>query len=296
MEKISVIIVTYNNQNHIQQCLSSLPWDQFELETVIVDNHSRDHTRNAILAFENPFLQSRILPIWNDTNVGYARAVNQALALCHTPWILLLGPDTVLFPNTISILLAILKKNPNVGMVAPQLLTQEGKIHPSCRRFPNVSDLLLELIGLPRLFPKKWKPRWKFPEFDHQTQQEVEQPEATCLLIRKEAIDSIGNMDEQFFLFFNDVDWCRRFWQKGWKILFIPEAKVYHIRGASVNQNQYVKIWKSHQGFYRYFQKYRKNRWEWYRNQLLGVLLIITAVLRILFSDILERGREKGKA
>lgn len=285
MGKISVIIVTYNNQHHIQQCLFSLPWNQYDLETVIVDNHSRDGTRNAILSFCNQFPQYRIFPIWNALNVGYAKAVNQALEKCHAPWILLLGPDTVLLQETISILLSTLYKNPNVGIVAPQLLTHEGKIHPSCRRFPKVADLLLELTGLPRVFPKKWEPRWKFLEFDHKTQREVEQPEATCLLIRKEAIDSVGGMDERFFLFFNDVDWCRRFWQKGWKIRFVPEAKVYHLRGASVNQTPCIKIWKSHQGFYRYFQKYREKKGEWIRNQILGIFLIVTAGFRTLFSE-----------
>lgn len=282
-EKISVIIVTYNNQYHIPQCLSSLPWNHFEFETVIVDNHSQDRTQNAILSFSNRFPQYRIFPIWNIMNIGYASAVNLALKNCHAPWILLLGPDTMVLPNAISILLVTLQKNPNVAMVAPQLVSPEGKIQPSCRRFPKTSDLLFELTGLPRLL--KWQPKWKFSEFDHQSQREIEQPEATCLLIRREAIYSVGNMDERFFLFFNDVDWCRRFWEKGWKILFVPDAKVSHIRGASVNQNFQIKIWKSHQGFYRYFQKYRKNRGEWIRNQILGLLLITTAMLRIIFSE-----------
>ncbi len=288
-EEISVIIVTYNNENSIQQCLSSLPWNQFALETVIVDNHSQDQTRNAILTFWNEYLGKSIFPIWNSVNAGYAKAVNQALQKCHAPWNLLLGPDTRLLPNALSVLLTVLKRNSNVAVVAPQLLSKEGKVHSSCRRFPEVKDLLLELTGLPRLFPKSCQPRWKFAEFDHQTPQEVEQPEATCLLIRKEAIDSIGTMDERFFLFFNDVDWCRRFWKNGWKILFVPEAKVAHIRGASVNPHPWIKIWKSHQGFYQYFQKYQNNHWEWIQNQVLGVLLILTAVFRSIFLEIYSK-------
>jgi N-acetylglucosaminyl-diphospho-decaprenol L-rhamnosyltransferase len=161
-----------------------------------------------------------------------------------------------------------------------------GMTQPSCRRFPVVRDALLEMTGLPRLFPRRFRPHWKMPEFDHASTARVEQPEATCLMVRRQAFEAVGPMDERFPLFFNDVDWCRRIRESGWDIVFFPVAVVGHVRGASVNRVPVMKIWKSHQGFYRYFAKYRTSAWGKATNTLLGGMLAVTAVFRAGFATL----------
>ena len=117
-------------------------------------------------------------------------------------------------------------------------------------------------------------------DFDHKTLREVDQPEASCLLTSRKVVNQVGLMDEQFSMFFNDVDWCRRFNKHKWKIIFDPSAKVEHVKGASVYANKIPMIWKSHQGFYRYFNKYPELKLQKLINPFLGLLLIVTALLR----------------
>ena len=175
-----------------------------------------------------------------------------------------------------------LKTHSDVGLVAPQLINPEGRILASCRRFPTYSDVLFELSGLSRMCSARFTPRWKMPDFEHKTQMEVSQPEATCLMTHRKTLNEVGFMDERFPMFFNDVDWCRRFLMKGWKIVFHPDAKVYHQRGASILAHRIPMIWKSHQGFYRYFQKYAVSLRHKVLNQGLGLHLILAAIFRCM--------------
>jgi len=279
---LSALIVTYNNENHIFPCLFSLPWNTIPMEAVLVDNRSRDRTREKIESFCRQYPESLVKKIHNPVNQGFAHAVNQAVAQCEGDFILLLGPDTKVSAGALKTLILFLETHPSAGLVAPQILNGKGDIQPSCRRFPTYRDVLLELSGLPRLFPRRFFPRWKMHDFDHRHESEVQQPEATCLMTSRKALQDVGGLDEQFPMFFNDVDWCRRFRAKGWKIFFTPRAKIHHQKGASVFPHYLPMIWKSHQGFYRYFQKYAVSPWQKAATQVLGFLLIFTALIRSL--------------
>jgi GT2 family glycosyltransferase len=283
---LSVLIVTFNSERHIAACLASLPWKTMAplLDVWIVDNRSTDQTRERIEAFSRQFRRREIRTIWNTANLGYAAAVNQALSACRGEWICLLGPDTRVQPGSFEIIVDFLKLHPRSGAASPRLVDPNGNTQSSCRRFPTVWDVLFEMTGLPRLFPKRFQPRWKMPDFRHDSIRRVDQPEATCLMVRRRAFEDVGFMDERFPLFFNDVDWCRRFRLAGWDVVFLPEAVVEHARGASVRQDLVLKIWKSHQGFYRYFRKYGLSFSEKASNLWIGLLLIITAVFRSMLS------------
>lgn len=252
------------------------------MEVLLIDNRSSDCTRGKIEDFCIQHNESLIKRFWNTTNRGYACGVNQGLSVSRGDFVLLLGPDTRVFPGSLETMIDFLKTHPDVGLVAPQLLDLKGRIMASCRRFPNHGDVLLELSGLPRIFPARYTPRWKMPDFEHKTQMEVEQPEATCLMTHRNTLNEVGFMDERFPMFFNDVDWCRRFKMKGRKIVFYPDSKVQHQRGASILPHRIPMIWKSHQGFYRYFQKYAVSLRHKVTNQGLGLLLILAATFRTI--------------
>jgi N-acetylglucosaminyl-diphospho-decaprenol L-rhamnosyltransferase len=279
---ISIIIVAYNNSDDIVGCLDALPWSRESLDVVVIENHSRDKTTERIREWLEKHPGKKLRPIWNKKNRGFAAGINQGLLLSTGNPILILGPDTALFPKTIRTLTGRLMKDDRIGVIAPQIVDWKGNIFPSCRRFPQIRDILLELTGLPRLFPGRYVSDWKMPDFDHRTEREVDQPEATCLLIRRAAVDSVGPMDERFPIFFNDVDWCRRFKEAGWKIFFTPAARVRHKKGTSVRQDPMRLIWKSHQGCFRYFWKYR-SRGDSLAVLALGGLLIWAGVLRSVF-------------
>jgi hypothetical protein len=210
--------------------------------------------------------------------------MNRILSASRGEWICLLGPDTSVRPGALEALAGYLEKNPAAGAAAPKLVDRSGATQRSCRRFPTVRDAILEMSGLPRLFPRRVRPRWKMPEFDYASTASVEQPEATCLMVRRRTFETVGPMDERFRLFFNDVDWCRRIRESGWDIVFLPAAVVGHVGGASVNRVPVMKTWKSHQGFYRYFAKYRTSAWGKATNPLLGGALACTAVIRAGFA------------
>ena len=278
---ISVIIITYHNERDIGECLTAVAQVRDSFEIILVDNDSQDMTRSYAETFREAHPEIACRFIWNPINRGYAAAVNQGLEAATGDRICILGPDTSVFPDTFTHLKKTLENDPKIGIAAPQLLTIKGEIQPSCRRFPNPADALLELTGLPRLFPKL-KSRWKMSGFDHKQTMDVDQPEATCLLLRREVIETVGGMDEQFPLFFNDVDWCKRIRAKGWRIVFEPSAKVIHKKGTSVNRNIPDKVIKSHKGFYRYLMKHARTPGERFFIRLLGPLFCITGMIRII--------------
>jgi len=279
---ISLITVTHNNAQDILPLLNSFPWQETPIEVLLIDNRSSDDTCRRIQSFvsDNPAYPIRLIS--NYFNIGYAAAINQGLILAQGEFICVLGPDTILHPGALQGLINKLETNPKIGIAAPQLILLDNSIQPSCRRFPKIGDVLLELTGLPRILPQYFKSDWKMDDFDHMTEMIVDQPEATCLFIRRKALEEVGLMDERFPIFFNDVDWCRRFHLKGWPILFVPTARVTHRRGTSVNTRPARMIWKSHQGFYRYFRKYNPSLLQRCLLIIFGFLLIWTACLRIL--------------
>lgn len=279
---LSICIVTYNNEKDIIPCLDSLPWKTLTLEVRLVDNNSNDQTRQHVKDYIEKNPHHQLHTYWNHFNHGYSTAMNQALSGAQGDYILLLGPDTRIFPSSLTKMIKFLNKNPQVGLVAPQLIKPNMQIQPSCRLFPNYGDVFCELSGLPRLLPSSFQAPWKMVDFDHNHQKIVEQPEATCLLTHRQALEDVGFMDERFPIFFNDVDWCRRYQDKHWKVVFFPEAKVYHDKGSTIYQQKTPMVWKSHQGFYRYFQKYYDSFGEKIINQLLGLGLIIVALFRSL--------------
>jgi hypothetical protein len=291
-DAIAIIIVTFQNAGEISACLKSLvkaaPGRQVHL--FLIDNASTDRTpeiaRDTIAELPHPRFVVEFIA--NTSNLGFTRAVNQGLqcyaAHCrdrHLP-LLFLNPDTILPESNLSALLEKLHSLPDTGVIAPQLVYHDGRIQPSCRRFPAHWDLFCELSGLSRLLPESHKfNRWKMADFDHREAIEVDQPQGACLLARPEVVAQVGPWDERFPLFFSDVDWCRRVWQHGWKIRFEPSVQVIHTQGASVQQVRPSAIWSSHRSFWRYLRKYERSGWERILNVILGGLLFGAAVVRI---------------
>jgi GT2 family glycosyltransferase len=189
----------------------------------------------------------------------------------------------MVLPDTLSKLIDYLKENPAVGMVAPQLLFPDGRIQPSCRHFPERKDIIWHLSGLNCLFPRSVVfNRWKMGNFSHQVEAEVDQPQGAALMTHRKAFETVGFPDENFPMFFSDVDWCQRFKAKGWKIVFYPSAKIIHHQGTSIHRNRVRMIWSSHLSFIRYFQKYRPGFWNGLMNCFVGALLILMALIRML--------------
>lgn len=248
----------------------------------MIDNASTDDTCERVHRFATQHrLQDRLYCHRNPKNVGFTAALNQAISRASAPFVLILNPDTVLPPNALPSLTSILEQHPEVGALAPQLRYTDGRIQPSCRRFPRHRDVYFSIFGLDRLFLRSgFFNRWKMGDFDHDQIRDVEQPQGACLLTRRDVITTIGLWDERYPMFFSDVDWCRRVWAAGYRILFTPEVVVMHHRGKSVRAERPAMILSSHRSFIRYFWlSYPGLRWL-PANFGITLLLIATGLLR----------------
>ncbi|MBD3290261.1 glycosyltransferase [candidate division KSB1 bacterium] len=288
--RLSVIIVTYNNADEIEACLAALrdATQQFPTQVILIDNASQDNTREILHTMSPLFSNIRL--IFNDRNAGFTKSVNQGLHVAGGDYILLVNPDTVLSENTFPILFSELRARDDIGVIAPQFRYSDGSIQPSCRRFPRHRDVLFHLFGLHILFPKSALFNgWKMGDFDHCHELLVDQPQGAFLLVKRGAYQQIGLLDESFPMFFSDVDWCRRFVDQGWKILFTPKISIIHHKGRSIYSNRIPLIWSSHKSFIRYFQKYYRGGFRTLLNSVTAIALLIMAGLRIVFNYVIQK-------
>lgn len=281
--ELTIIIVTYQNEHEISHCLSSLndAIHDFSSQLIIIDNNSKDHTKKIVDKQIADFKHH--LFIQNSKNEGFTKAVNQGLQLVDSNYILLLNPDTELPSNTLKKLLPIFESYKDVGIVSPQFINTDGSIQPSCRRFPKHRDVFFHALGLHHIFASsKIFNGWKMGDFNHKIEQFVDQPQGAFLLTHRTALMDVGLLDEQFPMFFSDVDWCRRFIEKGYKIFFTPQVKIIHHKGRSIILNRAPLIWSSHISFYKYFCKYYREKLWFIGNKVTGMLLIMLAFMRIV--------------
>jgi hypothetical protein len=284
--KISVVLVTYQNAAEIKECIESLlQASSLPLQILIADNASTDGTpallKNLLADHKSDKLTFEIF--FQTENLGFTSALNILLARADGDMTLFLNPDTSGWPRGgLDLLAEHLLDMPSIGVVAPQLLHEDGIVQSSCRRFPKHRDLFFEMTGLSKLFSgSAFFNGWKMGDFDHTAPRDVDQPQGACLLARRDVIRQIGLWDESFPMFFSDVDWCRRVWAAGWRIHFAPEIKVVHRQGVSVHKRRAVMIWTSHKSFYDYLCKYHRDWWGKILNAVAGIGLLMAAICRI---------------
>ncbi len=291
---LSVLIVTFNNEDDLPRCLDSLCQylEVQRAEIVVVDNASTDRTAAILREYREPCSAQgvRLRVVQNPANFGFTRAVNQGLQLSTGRFVLLLNPDTEVPPGSVRRLLQYLSNRPEVGAVAPQLRYPDGTVQPSCRRFPRYAYLLSEIFGLNRLFPRSRRfNAWKMGDFDHRSIRPVDQPQGACLMVKRSVLNEIGPLDERFFLFFSDVDLCKRIWDAGQSVHFYPQAKVLHRKGSAVYRDRARLIWQSHQDFIRYFLKWYRRPTERLAN-LFGIpFLAVLGIARTAVAWMRER-------
>ena len=215
--KLAVVIVHYNSSTDLENCLTSLAAcaPAADHRVVVVDNASVDEGLDQVHR-NHP----ECLWIFNKENVGYSRGCNRGMAQVQAEYYLVLNPDIVVQPGALDRLLDFADAHPRAGLVGPQLLNTDGSIQDSCRRFYTLKTLLLRRTFLGRIFPNSLTVRRHLmQDFDHRSNRPVDWLLGGCLLVRSSAVARTGPMDERFFLYFEDVDWCYRMWQAGFEVL-----------------------------------------------------------------------------
>ncbi|HEY2956471.1 MAG TPA: glycosyltransferase family 2 protein [Candidatus Eisenbacteria bacterium] len=252
---LSVVIVNYKARDVLLQCLESLAPDLAGLasETVVVDNDSRDGAPEALAA---RFPAVRV--IVNPENVGYGRAANQGIRATSGEFVLVANPDCDSRPGAVRTLVDYLRAHPRAGIVGPRLMGGDGAIELSARAFPDAWAFFFNRYSvLTRIFPdNRWSRRYLLSDWDHASVREVDWLSGAFLLVRRAAIDEVGPLDEAFFMFNEDVDWCRRMKQAGWANVYVPGAVVVHYIGASRNRVSTRVIVERHRGMIHYFHKH----------------------------------------
>ncbi|OGS99433.1 MAG: glycosyl transferase family 2 [Gallionellales bacterium RIFCSPLOWO2_12_FULL_59_22] len=265
---ISVVIVNYNAGKILPECIASA--QQQAGQIIVVDNASTD---NSIAALRDAFPEVRI--ICNERNLGFAAACNLGAQIADGDHILFLNPDCILKANAIPILLAAVHGTDDTGMVGGLLTDPDGAEQSGGRRaVPTPWRSFVKAFGFsalgdryPNLFSDFMLHKQPLP--DHPV--EVEAISGACMLARRDALEDVGLLDEGYFMHCEDLDWCMRFRQKGWKILFVPDAKMVHYKGYCSKSRPIFVEWNKHKGMIRFYRKF-------FRHQYSGILMGLVVV------------------
>lgn len=232
--ELAVVILSWNTRELLERCLASVTGQEHgvALEVVVVDNASRDGSA-AMVAERFPGVKL----LKNGVNEGYARGNNQGVRATTAPLVLLLNSDTEVRPGALLKLVELLRRHPGYGAVAPRLVNPDGSVQKACMRFPTLADAFLFDSWFERRFGRSRSVRRYFmEEFDHRGDADVDQPPGAALMLRRSDWEAVGGFDERLWLFYNDVELCRRLHDRGLKIRYLASAVVLHHGGKSTAQ------------------------------------------------------------
>jgi GT2 family glycosyltransferase len=256
---LDIVIVNYNSSNLLLNCLNSFngSFKTIPANIFIQDNNSTDDFDIIEQCFPNIQIQR------NNANLGFSKANNKALSQGFAPYILLLNPDTQFINSRIKEVINYMEENPKIGIIGPKILNSDKTIQGSARSFPSFSTAFFgRNTILSRLFPNNLLTRKNILNFQGKGDKvlNVDWVSGACMLIRREALNEIGPLDERFFMYFEDTDLCKRMWIKNWKVVYHPKFNLLHHVGGSSSQNVYISVFNFHKSIYLYCYKYTNPR------------------------------------
>ena len=251
--KLSIIIVSWNVRHDIINCLGSIyarP-SSMPFEIIVIDNASSDGSTQEI---RKQF--PKVTCVANNQNYGFAGANNQGIKLAKGEYLLFLNPDTIMHSGALDYLVSFMDKNEDAGACGPGLFNEDGSIQRSARQFPSYRGALYRFTFLKyfKVFKNSYR-SWLMRDFDHKSQRNVDQLMGAALLVRKSIIDKIGGFDENFFMYYEEVDLCYRIKQHSWRIVFLPQACITHLGGRSSQQIPAAKRIMMLRSLLKYFRK-----------------------------------------
>lgn len=277
--ELSIVIVSWNTKDLLAKCLQSIQntVPPISYEVIVVDNDSHDGSPDMV---EVRFPDVKLIRAGG--NLGFSAGNNIALRQVTGLYILLLNPDAELMPNAASKMIEFANAHPEAAFIGPKLLNSDGTLQKNGRKFPT---LLREVLGLTRLYQLIWgyydrKMGWGREDFDATA--EVDEVSGACILARKSAIDEVGLLDERFFMYYEETDWCFRMKKTGWKVFYLPEAEVVHHWAAGAKQIGLEGSKIFHKSQYMYFKKNHSIIQAYILRGLSGLLLFVLYVKRCI--------------
>ncbi len=289
MTDLTLIIVNYNTKELTADCLDSVyrTVKGISFEIFVVDNASNDGSAD--------FIRSRypqVSLIANNKNLGFSAANNQALRIMQGRYALLLNSDTLLTEGAVAKLFSFMEGNVRAAMACGQLLNRDGTKQNSIAGFPSLLTLILNVPALEFLFPKKFPSK----RYDYTEPIEIDSGIGACLIVRKEAIDQAGMLDERYFFFLEETDWALKMKKTGWKIFHVPGALIYHFQGQSIGHSIRSRI-LFYRSRYLYFRKWGSGLYYLVACLIIFIRLIInwsfTLIANVLTLGMLGNLRDK---
>lgn len=293
--RLSIIILNYNSWQWTKQCLESLAnlvsWDQSEspqqgpvgIEVIVVDNNS---TASPLTKVNQSFPFAKT--IQSDRNLGFAAGNNLGIKIARAPFVMLLNADTVFKPKTDLLALLDNLKKDQVGVVTPRIELSDGQLDHACHRgFPTPWNSAMYFSGLAKRFPKvKWLGGYQLSWQDLSQAHQIDACSGAAMIVRAQALKEVGLLDEDYFMYAEDIDWCYRFKQAGYQVWYDPQVTVIHFKHKTGLKNQEWKTRKrTINAFYdtmiQFMQKNYQGRYPWLVLQGSFVMIKLLKILKI---------------
>jgi len=226
---------------------------QVDFEIWVVDNNSSDDSTSMV---EKEFPEVKLIK--NKDNSGFSKANNLAMSKCKSDYILLLNPDTIICNNTLEKTVQFMDRSPKVGITGCRVLNEDGTLQLACRRsIPTPGVAFFRLSGLSRLFPNnKTIAKYTLTYLDEDKSHEVDAVSCAFLMIQKKIVDEIGMLDERFFMYGEEMDWCLRAKKSNWKVMYYPDAEIIHYKGECSKSNSRKAAFEFYRSMYLFHKKH----------------------------------------
>lgn len=282
MKSIDIVIVNHNSTDDAAKAIESIigTTDGVVPHIVVADNASNDQPERLVQRFP----QIRLL--LSKKNLGYSKAINRALQECHSAYIVIMNPDTLVLNGFFADVLNYIENNKEVGVVGPKIFDSDGSVQGSARRFPTPwSYAFGRKSPITRIFPKNRMTQKEFMCFDCAGTKEipVDWVSGACMVIRREVFDAVGGFDERFFLYWEDTDLCKRISAAGWRVVYYPKAEIKHLVGVSSSKSPLRSICHFHHSCYKLFEKH--TRWP---TRILVPVTFFALAARCFFAILLD--------
>lgn len=284
---LSISIVAFRSKDLLVQLLQSLQESEvkYSWEVIVVDNGSEDGTSELLESdyLTNAFWQSKLKLIRN-TNEGFGRGHNRALAIATGEYVLILNPDSKLLPNTIQDMLDFMKTRSDVGIATPKLLRADGTMDSASRRsFPTPLNSIYRFLGLSFLFPKsKIFASYNLTHEPEDKEMEIEVCSGAFMLMSRACLNAVKGFDEAFFMYDEDIDLCLRAHQAGFKIWYHPQVQSYHYKGQSSKQVSSWMLYEFHRSKWIYYKKHFKDKYFFLFDWFIFLSIWARYVLKVL--------------
>lgn len=282
---VSILVVNYNTCRLTLDCLQSVYASEtdYRYEVIVIDNHSSDGSVEAIQA-----AYPQLTFLANQENTGFAKANNQGMEVASGRYILLLNSDTLVQPDTLDTMIRFMDTHPEMGASGCKVILPDGSLDKACKRgFPTPSASFYYAFGFAKRFPDLPKyNQYQLGHLDPDDEYPVDVLVGAFMLVRREAMEQVGGLDETFFMYGEDIDWCYRIKQAGWGIYYYPHTYIIHIKGGSARRRPLKIIYEFHRAMWVFHRKHYIRQYNWLTNTAVYAGITLKFIMALMKNKI----------